>query len=245
MKLTIRMDDISPDMDWERFMAFKALLDTYGIRPLIGVVPDNQDENLHKTDSKSNFWDYIKELQEGGWVIALHGSRHVYTTKRGGLFPLNHFSEFAGVPLEKQKAMLKQGTEIMRRHGIETDIFMAPAHSYDRNTLLALRENGYTKMTDGFGNGPYKWKGMIFYPISFLQSRSLKKKTGITTLVVHTNELQKQGIEQYQKLFEAHKQELLSYDEYLKEPVKNRGILGRFGEYVLAVGKHYLVKLKR
>lgn len=244
MKLTIRMDDISPDMDWERFMAFKALLDNYGIKPLIGIVPDNRDENLHKTDSKSNFWGYIKELQENGWVIALHGFQHVYTTKRGGLFPLNHFSEFAGISLEKQKTMLKQGTEIMQQYGIKTDIFMAPAHSYDRNTLFALRENGYTKLTDGFGNGPYKWKGMIFYPISFLQSRSLKKKTGITTLVVHANELQKADLERYQRLFEAHKQELLSYGEYLKEPVKNRGLLGHFGEYMLAAAKHYLVKLK-
>ncbi|MCH5270467.1 MAG: DUF2334 domain-containing protein [Lachnospiraceae bacterium] len=244
MKLTIRMDDISPDMDWEKFLAFKALLDANGVKPLIGVVPDNQDENLHRADSQNDFWGYIKELQENGWIIALHGFRHVYTTKRGGLFPLNHFSEFAGISLEKQKSMLKQGNEILKNHGIETDIFMAPAHSYDRNTLLALRDIGYTKLTDGFGNSPYKWKGMTFYPISFLQSRSFKKKTGITTLVVHTNELHKTDLERYQKLFESHKQELRSYGEYLKEPVKNRSALGHLGEYMLAAAKHYLVKLK-
>lgn len=244
MKLTIRMDDISPDMDWEKFLAFKALLDVNGIKPLIGVVPDNQDENLHRADFRTDFWDYMKELQENGWIIALHGYRHIYTTKQGGLFPLNHFSEFAGVPLEQQKSMLKESTEILKQHNIKTDIFMAPAHSYDRNTLLALRDAGYTKLTDGFGNGPYNWKGMTFYPISFLQSRSLKKKTGITTLVVHTNELQKADMERYQKLFEAHKRELLSYGEYLKEPVKKRGALGHLGEYMLAAAKHYLVKLK-
>ena len=27
MKITIRMDDITPDMDWEKFERFKAVLD--------------------------------------------------------------------------------------------------------------------------------------------------------------------------------------------------------------------------
>ena len=46
-KISIRMDDITPDMDWTKFMRFKALCDKYRIRPLVGVVPDNQDPNLH------------------------------------------------------------------------------------------------------------------------------------------------------------------------------------------------------
>ena len=48
MKIAVRMDDITPDMDWEKFLAFKEILDTFGIKPLIGVVPDNRDENLHR-----------------------------------------------------------------------------------------------------------------------------------------------------------------------------------------------------
>ena len=47
MQIAIRLDDITPDMDWERFLAFKEILDGCGIKPLIGVVPDNRDENLH------------------------------------------------------------------------------------------------------------------------------------------------------------------------------------------------------
>ena len=47
-KISIRMDDITPDMDWTKFMRFKALCDKYRIRPLVGVVPDNQDPNLHR-----------------------------------------------------------------------------------------------------------------------------------------------------------------------------------------------------
>ena len=29
MKIAVRLDDITPDMDWERFYVFKALLDKY------------------------------------------------------------------------------------------------------------------------------------------------------------------------------------------------------------------------
>ena len=244
MKIAVRMDDITPDMDWERFLAFKEILDAAGIRPLIGVVPDNKDENLHRAKAAGDFWEYIKDLQESGWSIALHGWQHIYTTKKGGLFPLNRFSEFAGVPYEKQKEMLANGTEILRQHGIVTDIFMAPAHSYDKNTLLALKELGYTRMTDGFGKKPYRWKGLTFYPISFMMSRSLKKKRGYTTMVIHANEIDEEGMARYRKMFAEHKDKFISYHEYLQQKSVKRGGLGRCREYVLANVKRWLVKLK-
>ena len=68
-KIAIRMDDITPDMDWERFLEFKKLLDEYGIKPLIGIVPDNRDENLHRAKEAGDFWEYIKELQDNGWGV--------------------------------------------------------------------------------------------------------------------------------------------------------------------------------
>lgn len=37
MKIAIRMDDITPDMNWDNFLALKALFDRYHICPLIGV----------------------------------------------------------------------------------------------------------------------------------------------------------------------------------------------------------------
>ena len=37
MKVAVRMDDIAPGMNWEKFLDFKSLLDEYGIKPLIGV----------------------------------------------------------------------------------------------------------------------------------------------------------------------------------------------------------------
>lgn len=250
MKTTVRMDDITPNMDWEKFLEFKALLDEHGIRPLIGVVPDNRDENLNRgaetgkapgREKIGDFWEYIRALQNEGWIVAMHGYRHVYTSKKGGMFPLNHFSEFAGLAYERQLAMLEKGRSILESHGIKTDIFMAPAHSYDQNTLKALQKTGFTKMTDGFGSQPYVWKGMCFYPISFRLENSLKKKNGMTTMVVHTNTMERKGMERCGAIFEGN--EMMSYGDYLKEGAAKRGLLGRWTEYLLATVKHILVKL--
>ena len=183
-------------------------------------------------------------MQDSGWCIALHGYQHVYTTSKGGLFPLNCFSEFAGIPLSHQRMMIQEGTEILKQHGISTDIFMAPAHSYDRNTLKALKEFGYKKITDGFGKRPYRWHGLTFYPISCMLSRSFKKKKGITTMVVHTNEIDDAGMKILEELLQSHRDSLISYENFWMAESVDRGFLGHLAEYLLAVMKRILVKLK-
>ena len=201
MKIAVRLDDITPDMDWERFLRFKELLDQYQVKPLIGVVPDNRDENLIKRPKSDkapkDFWQYVKKLEEDGWTIAMHGYRHIYSTSKGGIFPLNNFSEFAGLPFEQQKQMLCDGKAMLEAKGIRTDIFMAPAHSYDKNTLRALKEAGFNRVTDGFGSSPYCWKKLIFYPISFRLGSTLKKATGYSTMVVHTDTVSDEEMQMY------------------------------------------------
>lgn len=241
MKIAIRMDDITPDMDWRKFEEFKALLDEYQVKPLIGVVPDSKDENLSRDKEKDDFWQRVAEWQKAGWVIAQHGYQHVYTRKKGGCFPLNGFSEFAGLTLREQRQLLSEGRRKLKMRGISTDIFMAPAHSYDKNTLRALKELGFTGVTDGFGSRPYLRGGLTFYPISFRLSSSLKKKSGTTTMVVHTNTMNRDEMEKYRSIFKT--QDIISFKEYLDMQPVRRGLLGHIGEYVLASIKRMLVKL--
>ena len=82
MKITIRMDDITPDMDWAKFLRFKELCDLYQVKPLIGVVPDNQDTMLHIEEPRADFWVYLHALQKEGWCIAQHGCTHIYSTRK-------------------------------------------------------------------------------------------------------------------------------------------------------------------
>lgn len=266
MKIAVRLDDITPDMDWERFLRFKALLDRYQVKPLIGIVPDNQDENLKKQTKSSvsenagtqaqqhkalgqsqipeDFWNYIKELKAQGWTLAMHGVHHTYTTHKSGMFPLNNFSEFAGIPLDRQREMLLQGKQILKEKGIKTDIFMAPAHAYDRNTLKALKEIGFTALTDGFGSRPYLWKGIKFYPISFNLSTTFKKKNGYSTMVVHTDTVTTDDLNRYESYFQNKNIQWISFQEYLKQSARKRIFIMRWKEFLMAKAKYLIIKTR-
>ena len=98
----IRLDDITPDMNRERFYRAKEIFDRYQICPLIGVVPDNRDETLHKEERREDFWNSIRQLQSDGWAIAQHGTYHCYETEDSGILGINPFSEFAGKSYEEQ-----------------------------------------------------------------------------------------------------------------------------------------------
>ena len=245
VKIAVRMDDITPDMNWDNFNFFRKLFEETGITPLLGIVPENQDQKLCCETAHENFYEVIKELQEEGYCLAMHGFHHMYTTKSSGIFPLNNYSEFAGIDYDKQKEMLMRGRQTMQKHGIETDIFMAPAHSYDNNTLRALKEVGFTKMTDGFGKAPYLYRGITFYPISFHLGRSLKQKAGVTTMVLHANTVTEADKERYTRIFREYGRYMIPYSEYLvMEPVA-RNVFGRLGEYLLAKCKFILVRARR
>ena len=244
-KIAVRMDDITPDMNWENFRFFQGLFEKAGITPLLGIVPECRDEKLHCGNPHEDFYEVMRKLKAEGYSFAIHGCYHLYTTKKGGLLPLNNLSEFAGVPYEKQKEMLAFGKKKLKEQGIDTDLFMAPAHSYDKNTLRALRELGITKVTDGFGKAPYTYKGLTFYPISFLLRSSLKQKDGITTLVLHSNTLTEADKERYQSIFDEYGKNMISYSEYLEtEPVK-RSFTGRIIEYLLAKGKFLAGRIRQ
>ena len=244
MKIAVRMDDITPDMNWENFSFFQDLFQQTGITPLLGIVPENRDVKLSPEAPRKDFYMRMMELEKKGYCFAMHGCYHVYTTKCGGRFPLHSYSEFAGLPYDKQKELLAYGKEKLKEHGLKTDIFMAPAHSYDDNTLKALKELGFNKITDGFGKIPYMEKGLTFYPISFLLSRSFKQKKGTTTMVIHANTVTEADKKRYEQIFREYGKQMISYSEYLKiNPVK-RNIFGRIVEYLLAKTKFMLVSIK-
>ncbi len=280
MKIVIRMDDITPGMDMGKFRRFKRLLDEHGIKPLIGVVPDNKDPKLivtedddvkvvHKkeygvketgtdegafnnvagsskqpaSEKDADFWRMVRSLQTEGWIIAMHGLSHVYTTKKGGMLPLNKQSEFAGIDLEKQIEMLRAGKKILSDHGIATDFFMAPSHSYDRNTIRALLETGFRRITDGFGDNCYRRFDITFYPISYNKKSMVNNsKEGFTTFVVHTGTMTGDDFAYYEKLF--NEADVVSWGEWLsREPVEASDFQG-IKEYIMARVKYILVHKK-
>ncbi len=279
MKAAIRLDDITVNMDWERFRCVEAILDEADICPLIGVVPFPEDINLDRMGSGTAFgsvtykprysWDdtitesipsddgewseFLKGLKDKGWVIALHGYKHVYTTRKKGIFPLNRFSEFAGISFYDQLNMIKKGLDKLESWGVPAEVFMAPGHTYDRKTLKALCGAGLMKVTDGFGARPYRRfvhnAGRVdvlrFYPISRKRSECISDKYGFTTLVLHCNTMTDDDMDALKQMIMSNRDHFMNYGEYLTEGLVDRGVMGNIGEYLTAYCKYIYVKLRR
>lgn len=244
MQVTIRLDDITPDMDWSKFNRFESILDELGIKPIIGVVPKCMDDTLHIEDDNPAFWDEVRRLKDKGWVIAMHGFNHVYTTDKGGLFPLNHFSEFAGVDYDTQLEKITLGRNLLLEQGIETDIFMAPGHTFDGNTVKALKDNRFRAITDGFGKTPYKRDGVIYYPIAEKRSEVFDdSKEGRTTLIYHLNTMTEDEINLVAVKLRQNKDKLVSFE--LVDDAKEQSVIQRIAELIKANMKRIIVQIRR
>jgi len=180
----IRMDDITADMDWNKFNRIRGIFEQYHILPLLGIVPRNLDEKLRFQEEKENFWEIVRSLQQMGWSIAQHGTYHTYVTEDRGMLGLKNASEFAGLSYEEQYAKIETGKRILEENGIYTDIFMAPGHTYDKNTIKALYNLGFCTVTDGLSNMPYYYEKMLFVPCRLQEYRNVK---GLDTICLHSN----------------------------------------------------------
>lgn len=186
----MRLDDASEYMDVEKWQRMEDLLDKYHIKPIVGVIPDNQDPDMVGVYPKDEqFWKKVQRWKKKGWIIALHGWTHVFETREGGLNPVNDRSEFAGVPLERQKEKIRAGVRILREHGIEPEIFFAPAHTFDENTLIALKEESDIRIiSDTIANDIYFENGFYFIPQQSGRVRKLPFK--VCTFCYHPNTME-------------------------------------------------------
>lgn len=188
MRHIFRLDDVCETMNWDRFFMLKNVFIKYNIKPIIGVIPNNEDEALKKYPfCEFDFWEEIRTLQDiHNWSIALHGYDHKYLTTESGLLEINKRSEFAGLIKEEQCKKINMGKEIFEQQRIKIAAFMAPAHSYDLITLKCLVENGINVVTDGFGLYPYYKYEILFVPQLFSKPRNTVFR-GVYTWCIHTN----------------------------------------------------------
>lgn len=186
----MRLDDASDYMDIERWKKMEALLEKYDIKPLFGIIPNNNDPDIiGKYNRNPNFWTLVNEWINKGWVPAMHGYEHRYVTEEGGINPVNRRSEFAGLPYEEQAEKVKKGWEIMKAHNVLTDYFFAPSHTFDENTLKALEnETSIRVISDTIAWDTYKRGVFWFVPQQSGRVRKLPFKT--VTFCYHPNTMQ-------------------------------------------------------
>lgn len=185
-KVFVRLDDVCPQMDWERMNAVESVLDRHGVRPILAVIPECRDARISMGPARRDFWPWVRRKQSGGWHIALHGFEHLYVNENAGILPFHSKSEFAGLPYVEQKEKIRRGIDVLRREGIDPTVWVAPGHSFDYETVRALIDASDIRVVnDGIAVFPYFEAGMVWLP----QQRFAFSRVGygVETVCLHTN----------------------------------------------------------
>jgi predicted deacetylase len=212
----IRFDDIVPEMSWKNFSYFDVLSAKYDLPYVVGVVPDNKDPSLKIGPKKPDFWATVRSWRKRGWTIAQHGFTHEYVTKNPGLLNIHPQSEFAGLSYDQQYQKLAEGKRLLQQQGVWQPVFMAPSHSFDKNTLLALQELNFTSITDGYGIYPYYLHGLTAVPQ--LASTPKTLGIGVYTICLHINTMTQAQISKMAHFIEKNHEKIISFEsaEHIK-----------------------------
>lgn len=230
VKYLIRLDDACPYMNKTKWQEMEDLLDMYAIKPLVGIVPDCKDENLMIDNMDPLFWEKAKKWQEKEWAIALHGYDHCYISDGGmnGLNPLWRRSEFAGVQLKTQRYKIRQGVALLNSHGIKAKYFFAPSHTFDRDTLMALKEESDIRIiSDTVATKPYKLDDFSVIPqVGGHCSKILIP--GIWTFCLHPNMMSEEIFKQTKSFIQNNRNSFISFSEIDLTNLKGKSIVSRF-----------------
>lgn len=230
----IRLDDACPYMDAKKWQRIEDILDKYGVRPLVGIIPANADPETMIDEENSLFWKKVHKWIAKGWNIALHGYDHVCITQEGGINPVHHRSEFAGLSYEEQAEKIIRGYQILKEHGVEPTYFFAPSHTFDKNTLNAIKDHTPIKMiSDLIATKPYEKEGLTFVPCQMGKLREMPI-SGYWCACYHPNIMKDEAFEALEDFLKVHKQDFISFEELpqaRKKSIKDR--LLSFAYYTL------------
>lgn len=186
-----RVDDITPCMNWDKFGRLMSIFGKAGIRPLLGVIPENRDARLNDGPPSPRFWEIMRKFQKSRTAdMAQHGYQHLLSSRPGAALlgtkhGLGSKTEFAGSNLEEQVSKISQGSRALLEEGIHTTYWVSPNHTYDANTLKALSICGFNAMSDGIALFPFSQEGFLFIPQQLWRPRWMP--LGVITICLHPN----------------------------------------------------------
>lgn len=214
-------------MPLEKWSPFLDFFDKNQIQPIIGVIPRNNDKSLGDSEIK-NFWDLVCGWQEKGWSIAMHGYTHECypISSEESYFNFGNKSEFVSLSLIQQREKIRQSLSVFRKNKIEPELFMAPSHTFDRNTLTALKEETSIRIiTDGFTLKPFKKDGFVFIP---QQLWSVKKPPfGLYTICIHPSMMSKPQIKKYLSDLKSIKQNIIAVSDLILDKANSFNYLDK------------------
>ena len=233
----VRFDDICPTMKWTVWQRIEGILRSHAVRPILSVIPDNQDSTLHCESVDPRFWERVRQWQSWGWTIGLHGYQHKYTSKSAGLIGIKDESEFAGVPLRQQLCCLRNAAAICRGQGVEPRVWVAPGHSFDRTTITLLGEIGISCISDGLFIAPRRdQNGVLWIPQQLWRFRRLP--LGVWTVCLHPNSWGESDIDNFASAITIFSRSIVDFDYVVKTYSSTRlapldGVFSRLYRYLV------------
>lgn len=244
-KYIIRLDDACPTMDVYRWSRCEEILNKYEIKPVVAVIPSNIDSNLIINEVDEKFWEKVNEWQLKGWQIALHGFDHGYISECSGILSINKTSEFAGVDINIQRKKIRDGLDIFSSNGIKTNIWIAPSHTFDDNTLDVLKtESNINIISDSFAYYPYYKSGFLWIPQQLWKPKN--KMFGVWTICLHPNMMTDSEFFQLQEFCKENKENFIDNIDYLvvKYAKREFGVFDKLYSLLLnlefKIKRHYL-----
>lgn len=211
----LRIDDLCPTVSAERWAHLRSLIEEFHLKPILAVVPDNRDPELDAGPPDPKFWEGIRTLASDGAAIALHGYRHLCVNHGRSLVDLNRISEFAGVAAETQRAWVAEGVRILRSHGLNPALWVAPRHGFDAATIEAVLEQGIELVSDGFAQRPYVHRGITWIPQQLWAP--VEKSHGLWTVCIHPNTAADRELAALRSFLAAHAAQFTSVDRALSQ----------------------------
>lgn len=211
----LRFDDLCPTIPSKRWQQFRTLVEKFAVRPILAVVPDNHDSDLDRSPADPRFWDQIREMEEAGAAVAVHGYFHSCYARGRSLLGIHRTSEFAGVRLKTQREWIGAGFSLLRERNLHPRLWVAPRHGFDRNTLRALSDFGVEYISDGFARVPYRRFGITWIPQQLWSP--LVKSKGLWTICIHPHSASSSDVERLGWFLEHHADQFTSFDRVLRE----------------------------
>jgi predicted deacetylase len=196
-----RLDDACPTMDHLKWTRLEAIFEKHEIRPLVAIIPDNVDPELHFCENDPKFWDRARKWKSKGWTIAMHGYQHRFHTvdRKKLILPFYNRSEFGGLSFSEQLSKIEASWLIFQRECVIPSVWIAPAHCFDRTTLKALKAATTIRIvSDGIAFDQYYEHEFYWLPQQ-LWSFS-EKNNGTWTICLHPNTMDDSQFEKIELL---------------------------------------------